>query len=97
MNDFLGGADTPQEALSLFHRLREVLQKGGFNLTEWRSSSSAVLQDIPPELQEVSHLTSLQAPTISKARGIQKEMSCHPLSTTYTNTKRGVIRDVART
>ncbi len=55
VNDFLGGADTPQEALSLFHRLREVLQKGGFNLTKWRSSSSAVLQDIPPELHEVSH------------------------------------------
>ena len=106
VDDFLGGADTPQEALSLFHRLREVLQKGGFNLTKWRSSSSAVLQDIPPELQEVSHLkdsTSLQAPTISKALGLVWDSEGDVMSpsinnsTTYTPTKRGVIRDVART
>ena len=52
VDDYLGGAETPQEAVELFHDIRSILSKGSFSLCKWRSSSSAVLQQIPPELQE---------------------------------------------
>ena len=52
VDDFLGGASTPQEAVELFSQLREILLKGGFSLCKWRSSSSEVLQEIPQVLQE---------------------------------------------
>ena len=52
VDDFLGGANTVQEAVELFHSLRDLLQKGGFNLCKWRSSSSEVLQNIPSLARE---------------------------------------------
>ena len=106
VDDFLGGADSTQETVDLFLRMREVLQKGGFNLTKWRSSSKEVLQDILTHLQEVTPIkdsTSPQAPTISKALGIvwdsDKDVTSPfiNVSPTYTPTKRGLIRDVAKT
>ena len=39
VDNFLGGADTPQDAIRLFHQIRDILQKGGFQLRKWRSSS----------------------------------------------------------
>ena len=106
VDDFLGGADSTQAALELYTRIRSVLQKGGFNLTKWRSSSKDVLQQIPTHLQEVTPLkdsTSLQAPTISKALGLvwnsEKDVMSPSInnSSTFTPTKRGLIRDVAKT
>ena len=106
VDDFLGGADSIQAAHELYTRMRSVLAKGGFNLTKWRSSSKEVLQFIPSHLQEVSHLkdsTSLQAPTISKALGLvwdsERDVMSPSINTSsdYTPTKRGLIRDVART
>ena len=73
VDDFLGGDDSAQEALDLYTHMCEVLQKGGFNLTKWRSSSKEVLQGIPVHLQEstpIKDSTSEQAPTISKALGL---------------------------
>ena len=106
VDDFLGGATSTQEAIRLFHNMREVLQKGGFNLTKWRSSSREVLQEIPPYLQEVTPIkdsTSSQTPTISKALGLvwdsdKDVMSpCITVAPTFTSTKRGIFRDVSKT
>ena len=106
VDDFLGGANTIQEAIELFHNLRAILLKGGFNLCKWRSSSSEVLQNIPPDLQEKSPVkdnTTPQATSHSKALGLewdsrQDHMSpsiC--VSDSYRPTKRGIISDVAKT
>ena len=106
VDDFLGGADSTQEAVQLFHQLREVLLKGGFNLTKWRSSSKEVLQQIPAELQEptlIKDFTSMQSPTISKALGLVWDADRDVMSPainvspTYTTTKRGIYRDVSKT
>ena len=73
VDDFLGGADTKEEAITLFHQLRNILQKGGFQLRKWRSSSSEVLQHIPKDLLETDPLklsTSLNHQTHSKALGL---------------------------
>ena len=106
VDDFLGGADSTQEAAELFLNMRKVLQQGGFNLTKWRSSSKEVLQGIPTHLQEATPIkesTSFNSPTLSKALGLiwdseQDVMSPSiNVSTHYTLTKRGLLRDVSKT
>ena len=106
VDDFLGGANTAQEATELFHLLRSVLHKGGFNLCKWRSSSTEVLQHIPPDLQEKSPVkddTAPQAPSQSKALGLEWDSGSDTMSPSihvcdsYRATKRGIISDVAKT
>ena len=106
VDDFLGGANSIQEAIQLYQDLRSVLLKGGFSLCKWRSSSTEVLDSIPPHLQEKSPLkdeTTSQAPSYSKALGLVwdsgKDLTspsiCVPSS--YRSTKRGLISDIAKT
>ena len=106
VDDFLGGASTPQEAVELFTQLRKVLLKGGFSLCKWRSSSLEVLQDIPADLQEKSHIkdaTAPHPPTQSKALGLQwdsRQDTMSPsitVSNSYRPTKKGLISDVSKT
>ena len=52
VDDLLGGADTVEEALTLYSDLKHVLARGGFNLRKWRSSSAAVLSQIPQSALE---------------------------------------------
>ena len=106
VDDFLGGADTVQEATQLFLDLRTVLAKGGFNLTKWRSSSEEVLKCIPPTLLEstpVKEATSSVTPIHSKALGLIWDSVSDVMSpsihvdSTFTPTKRGVYSDVSKT
>ena len=106
VDDFLGGADSPEAALSLYHDLRTVLSQAGFQLKKWRSSSEDVLSSIPEELQESlpqQELIDLHAASYPRALGIawdsrEDTMATHvSLPTTYVTTKRGVISDVAKT
>ena len=39
-----------EKAISLVHQLRNLLARGGFNLTKWVSNSRAVLKTIPRQL-----------------------------------------------
>ena len=78
VDDFLAGADTAEEALELFHSPRAVLQRGGFNLCKWRSSSPSVLQQIPSDLQEavpVKEVTGNHSPAQPKALGLEWDSS----------------------
>ena len=59
VDDCLAGADTPDEALELHQELRNLLLKGGFNLRKWRSSSTKVMESIPNELHDISHLKGI--------------------------------------
>ena len=107
VDDYLGGADTPQEAVNLYKEIRSILSKGSFSLCKWRSSSTTVLQQIPPELQEsqlVKEATSPQTTTsTSKALGLQWDSRYDNMSPsinvqpTYSTTKRGLISDVSKT
>ena len=40
VDDLMGGADTPEEAIALYDRLCSILSKASFHLRKWRSSSS---------------------------------------------------------
>ena len=106
VDDFLGGANTTEEAISIFNDIRSILLKGGFNLCKWRTSSSEVLQHIPLELQEkclIKDATTPQAPSHSKALGLEWDSQKDDMSPaicvspSYRPTKRGIISDVAKT
>ena len=106
VDDFLGGANDVEEAVQLFHDLRTVLQKGGFDLRKWRSSSANVLAKIPADLHEVDPLktsTATNASTHSKALGLRWNSTSDVMSPTISAakllnpTKRGLVSAVFKT
>ncbi|XP_075261229.1 uncharacterized protein LOC142352956 [Convolutriloba macropyga] len=42
MDDFLTSVRTPQEAMEICQKVREILSKGGFNMTKWITSDDEV-------------------------------------------------------
>ena len=106
IDDLLGGADTVEEAISLYSDLRSILGKAGFQLRKWRSSSSQVLDSIPADLCEpmpTPDLVDLHSASYPKALGVAWDsladtMATHvELPSTYSSTKRGIISDIAKT
>ena len=106
VDDLLAGADTTEDALALFTSMRELLQKGGFDLRKWRSSSQEVTKSIPDNLLEtvpVQALSDSKLTSHPKALGIEWNSiddTMHvsiTLPSKFYSTKRGVISDVAKT
>ena len=106
VDDFMGGAATTEEAITLYHDLRAVLEQAGFHLKKWRSSSTEVLQEIPEELQEPlpqQEMIDQHGANYPRALGIVWDSREDTLATYVSlppeciSTKRGVISDVART
>ena len=100
VDDFLGGADNTEEAVLLFHQIREILQKGGFQLRKWRTSSQEVLNRIPADLQETNPIkdsTAVNSQTHSKALGLLWDSNLDVMSpaissaTLTSPTKRGLV------
>ena len=106
VDDFLGGADNPEDAVLLFHQLRAILKKGGFDLRKWRTSSQEVLDQIPEELQEsnpVKDSTATHSSTHSKALGLLWDSTLDVMSpaissaTLTSPTKRGLVSAIFKT
>ena len=47
VDDYLKSVESQEKAISSVHQLRNLLARGGFNLTKWVSNSRAVLKTIP--------------------------------------------------
>ena len=47
MDDFLKSVRTPQEAIEIYQKVRDILIKGGFDLTKWITSDEEVKTQIP--------------------------------------------------
>ena len=50
VDDYLGGADSPQETVKLQGEMHTLFKKGGFLLCKWSSSDPSVLECIPVDL-----------------------------------------------
>ena len=57
VDDWLTGANTPEEALQKLQDLCSLVAEGQMVLRKWRSNSTQVLQQIPEKLRETSDLT----------------------------------------
>ena len=106
MDDLLAGANSVEAVLHLYSSLRGILQKGGFNLCKWRSSSPAVISEIPLELQEtlpVKEMTDNHSPAQPKALGLEWDSSLDCTSPSihqpspHPPTKRGIVSNVSKT
>ena len=105
VDDFLAGAKTADEAKELYTQLRSILQRGGFNLCKWRSSSSEVINSIPVDLQEklLTKDATSQTSAQPKALGLQWDSKDDVMSpsihipSSYRQTKRGIVSDVSKT
>ena len=51
VDDYLKSVESHEKAISLVDQLRNLLARGGFNLTKWVSNSRAVLKTIPRQLR----------------------------------------------
>ena len=105
VDDLMGGADTPQDAIILYNRLCSILSQASFHLRKWRSSSSEVLEKIPVEIQETlptQELVDMHSASYPKALGVAWDSRADTMSThvnlpaTYASTKRGIVSDIAR-
>ena len=106
VDDLLGGADTPQEALKLYKDLCSILSKASFSLRKWRSNSKDVLKKIPVNIQEslpTQQLVDQHSATYPKALGVAWDSREDTMYTSinlpdkYNSTKRGIVGDIART
>ena len=106
VDDLLAGADTPEDAISLYEDLRAILAKAGFNLCKWRSNSHTVLSSIPSNLQEtipVKEMTESHSTSYPKALGLEWDSRLDLMAPAIqppercSTTKRGVVSDVSKT
>ena len=47
VDDFLAGARNCEKAIKLVKNMREIMEMGGFNLTNWQSTSAQVIESLP--------------------------------------------------
>lgn len=74
VDDCLKSVSSEEEAVLLFHNLKALLQKGGFNLTKWTSNSRKTLAAIPVKdrAKEVKDLDLDQCTLpLERALGVQ--------------------------
>ncbi|XP_048002429.1 uncharacterized protein LOC125238968 [Leguminivora glycinivorella] len=46
MDDLMSGCESEQEAIEIYHQMKTILSKGGFELQKWSSNSKAMLEEI---------------------------------------------------
>ena len=106
VDDLLGGADSEEGALELYHQLVSILSQAGFNLRKFRSSSAHVLNEIPEDLIEPmpnKEWVDCHSANYPKALGIIWDSEKDTMSTdvmqnsTYVSTKRGILSNVSKT
>lgn len=72
VDDYLGGADTQQEAVELQGEMHSLFQRGGFLLRKWNTSDPSVLESIPIELRDSKAKIVLSEPDkYTKTLGIE--------------------------
>ena len=105
VDDGLPSVETKQEALTLFHQLQELFNRGGFKLHKWDSNSPEVLNSIPSEIRSTKTLSiSGNSDNFVKALGIEYSSSQDYFRFSPPNsfqeespiTKRAVLSDSAK-
>ena len=61
MDDFLKSVRSPQEAIEIYQKVREILNKSGFILTKWITSDEEVKSQIPETDRSTKVVKTLEA------------------------------------
>ena len=71
MDDFLKSVRTPHEAIEIYQKVRDILIKGGFNLTKWITSDDEVKPQIPETDRSTNVVKTFKAePQLSSIVGL---------------------------
>ena len=106
VDDLLAGASSVEAAVQLHKELRNTLLKGGFQLCKWRSSSPAVMSQIPAELHEtviIKKMEESQSVSQPKALGLEWNSATDLISPAILQpepnslTKRGIVANISKT
>ena len=105
VDDGLPSVETKREALTLFHQLQDLFNRGAFKLHKWDSNSPEVLNSIPSEIRSTKTLyTSGNSDNFLKALGMEYSSSQDYFRFSPPNslqeespiTKRAVLSDSAK-
>ncbi|XP_058456550.1 uncharacterized protein LOC131433948 [Malaya genurostris] len=103
VDDFIGGAETVEEAILLRSELNDLLQKGGFELRKWTSNRLEVLKGLNDDQIGTQSTLHFSPHETIKALGISWEPEADCLrfdSQIRTNpvlpTKRSILSDIAK-
>ena len=69
MDEFLMSVRTPQEAIEIYKKTREILSKGGFNLTKWKKDEE-VKSQIPEADRSTKVVKTFEAEPQSSILGL---------------------------
>ena len=106
VNDYLGGADSRQEAIQLQGEMHSLLLKGGFLLRKWSCSDPCVLESIPTDLRDsqATVICLILINTLNPWGYIEWNASCDHFRVNVTElppiecmTTRSLVSDVAKT
>ena len=67
IDDFLKSVRTPKEAIEIYQKVRDILIKGGFNLTKWIASDDEVKSQIPETDSTMKVVKTFEAETQSSS------------------------------
>ena len=62
VDDYVGGADSPEKAVQLQGEMQSLFNRGGFLLRKWNCSDPSVLKDVSPELKDSQVTVVLSEP-----------------------------------
>ena len=104
VDDYLGGADSTEQAIRLQEEMCSLFQMGGFLLRKWNCSDAKVLQSISPELRDSRRVITLSdSEQYTKTLGIEwNPQDDHfrvcivDLPRVHQMTKRSLVSDVAK-
>ena len=61
MDDFQKSVRTPKEAIEIYQKVRDVLIKGGFNFSKWKTSDDEIKSQIPETDRSAKILKTFEA------------------------------------
>ncbi|XP_055632898.1 uncharacterized protein LOC129773321 [Toxorhynchites rutilus septentrionalis] len=89
VDDYIGGADTTEEAIQTRNELDELLSKGGFELRKWTSNSLTVLEGLDPSKIGTQPMFKFDHGESIKALGVSWEPVADQLHFDSTSTEEG--------
>ncbi|XP_073956369.1 uncharacterized protein [Choristoneura fumiferana] len=103
VDDLMSGCDTAEEAKIASRQLKEVLQKGGFELKKWSSNNAEFMRSLPPDERSVNAHLNLNMDGTIKALGVQWNLGTDQFEYNYKMshshehlTKRHILSDIQK-
>ena len=104
VDNYLGGADSQEEAMKFQGEMHSLCQRGGFTLCKWSCSDPSVLESIPTDWRDSQDTVILSdSSQCTKTLGVEWNTSTDHFRVKVTElppiecmTKRSLVSEVAR-